>query len=182
MLTKDMGLGCIFIDNPSGGGLSFRLESKRVNFSDARIEIWTTNLEKVDCPKNRCKVRGKRLLARLVKGYAGFVYSIEADFTDHETVTPCGREAVEAWEGKDPYVAPHGIWDLRFLCDGVMIAKPPKLRVGRWIPLVVKLVIVVGVSGFCVLEILKKDRQRPVVEEDGGRLREDAQFLETVEP
>jgi hypothetical protein len=179
MLGQDVSVACFFIDSPSGGDLSVRLDSKLVNFTESRIEIWNADLSRVPCPKNRCRATsGKRLLARLVNGRTGFRYTIQADVKEHEIPTPCSREGIPIWAGNSTFVMPCAFWEERFECDGQVLKEPLNAPAEDWIRGAVVIAAGAAIFALWIWEIVKKDlRERSAMNKEGGKkLRGEAQF------
>jgi hypothetical protein len=184
MLGQDIPVACFFVDSPSGGELSVRLDSKQVNFSESRVEIWNSDLGRIPCPKNRCRARSsKRLLARFVNGRAGFRYSIKGDVNEHEIATPCSREAVPVWEGNATYAMPFVVWEERFECDGRVLRSPLRKPVGELARVTAVGAAGIGIFALWIWEIMRKDRrERILVKEEGGkRLRGKVKFEAVVD-
>jgi hypothetical protein len=127
ILKGDIATLCLFIDNPTGGYFSVRLLSKRVNFTESRIEIWTAEFSRVDCPKNKCSASlSSQFLVRIINGRLGFRYDLRGTFKEHDIQTQCGREAIPIWEGNSSFLVNLNACDERFVCDGKVIAQPEK--------------------------------------------------------
>jgi hypothetical protein len=111
---------CFFFDNPSTtNNVIVQIVSKRVDFTESRVEVWNGNFERVDCGKATCAVKlRERFFVRFVGAKAGIRYYIEAHFEQHDTPGGCGRNAIPVWDGKLLYTAALKAVDEEFMCDG----------------------------------------------------------------
>jgi hypothetical protein len=110
---------CFFFENPSTTNhVIVQITSKRVDYAESRVEVWNSNLERVECGKGKCDVKlHERFFVRLVGAKAGIRYYMETHFEQHDTPGGCGRNAIPVWDGTLWYTAALKAVDEEFLCD-----------------------------------------------------------------
>jgi hypothetical protein len=119
-LTDNISHLCFFFDSPSlSTQITAEIVSKRVNFSASRVELWRGDLERIHCPKNKCKTRvSGRFLIRFIGAQAGMRLFLEGLFQRrHDLQNVCAREAVPVWDGNLSYTAGLPTRKEVFYCD-----------------------------------------------------------------
>jgi hypothetical protein len=179
---------CFLIDNPTGADFTIQLQSKRVNYTESRVEIWTSGFERVNCPKNRCSAKlAGSFIARIVNGHSGLRYSLQGRFRRHEIQTQCGREAIPIWDRNRSFLVPFNTWYEEFECDGMVIAKREGNRVHIWAARAGACVLGAMLLALWVWEIRVQPQvgfepMEPQGEDPGDTLRDGAEFLESRDP
>jgi hypothetical protein len=110
---------CFFFDNPSTTNhVIVQIMSKRVDYTESRVEVWNSDFERVQCGKARCDLKlHERFFVRVVGAKEGIRYYMEAHFEQHDTPGGCGRNAIPVWDGKLLYTAALKAVDEEFMCD-----------------------------------------------------------------
>jgi hypothetical protein len=179
---------CFLIDNPTGAEFTIKLQSKRVNYTESRVEIWNSAFERVHCPKNRCSAKlSGTFIARVVNGRYGLRYSLQGRFNNHEIQTQCGRESIPIWEGNRSFLVSFDIKSEEFECDGMVIAKTEGSRLQYWASPAAVCCVSVALLTLWLREIRAQpsvgiDPEERENEDTGYHLREGTEFMESGHP
>jgi hypothetical protein len=120
---------CLFFDNPSlKNRVIAQIKSKRVDYSISRVEVINTQLDRLDCQKNRClrEIKG-RFFVRFVGAKVGLKLMIETEFQKNEAFGRCSRNAIPVWDGNLSYAGTFPTADEEFICD-----EPVRLARKKW--------------------------------------------------
>jgi hypothetical protein len=130
VLSENISNLCLFFENPSRNNeITARILSRRVNFSETRIEIWTSHFERVPCRKNKChaSLRSKYFI-RIVGARSGLRVGLSGTFQHHDLATLCSREPVTVWDANLTYAANLPTEREKFYCDESHVAKMEQQR------------------------------------------------------
>jgi hypothetical protein len=118
-LMENVSHLCLFFENPSRATqISAQILSKRVNFSESRIEIWDGGLERISCPKHKCEAMlHSKFFIRVVGAHSGLKIALSGSFKRHDLATVCTRDAVTVWDANQSYTAHLATVEEQFFCD-----------------------------------------------------------------
>jgi hypothetical protein len=110
---------CLFFDNPSmKNHVVAQIKSKRVDYSESRVEVIGGSFDRLECEKNRCtKEVNDRFFIRFVGANAGLRLLVETEFEKNEALAGCARNAIPVWDGNLSYTGILEVSDEEFLCD-----------------------------------------------------------------
>jgi hypothetical protein len=153
-LAENISNLCLFFENPSRDTkISAEILSKRVNFSESRIEIWDSDLARVPCSKSQCDAQlHSKFFIRIVGARTGLRVALRGEFQRHELATVCTRDSVTVWDANLSYSASLATTAEKFWCDDSYAEKREKERL--LLEIVVALVVL-GIAGLWFFVIRK---------------------------
>jgi hypothetical protein len=124
---------CLFFDNPSmNNAVIAQIKSKKVNYTESRVEVITSPLERLDCRKNKCaRLVTDRFFIRFVGAKAGMRFFVETNFEKSMSLTGCGRNPIPVWDGNLSYAGKLEVMDEVLACDEGLEAAEGQRK--RWI-------------------------------------------------
>jgi hypothetical protein len=133
-LTENVVNGlCLFFNSASKKNrIIAEIKSKKVDYSESRVEIINSNFELLKCKKERCEQElGDRFFVRFVGAKTGLRLLVEAFFEHSDLLGACTRNSVPVWDGNLSYTVDLHATNEEFICDEpVLLARK---RQKKWL-------------------------------------------------